>query len=89
LLSKVLGGSVLGFLTTTEEDPHDDLAASTALQERLGDRPFVFTGGAWGYIADGGNHMALVHRRDVARLYVLALGAPAVLEYLAGSAVRA
>jgi nucleoside-diphosphate-sugar epimerase len=34
------------------------------------------------YIADGGNHMALVHRRDIARLYVLALGAPAGSRYL-------
>jgi nucleoside-diphosphate-sugar epimerase len=134
-------------------DPDADLAASTALQERLGDRPFVFTGGAWvygdtdgvanedaplapppivawrvantraimsgaqqggrpvlimpgavygdsagliaaamveparaqgyaSYIADGGNHLALVHRRDIARLYVLALGAPAGSRYL-------
>jgi nucleoside-diphosphate-sugar epimerase len=134
-------------------DPDTDLAASTALQERLGDGPFVFTGGAWvygdtdgvvnedaplapppivawrvantraimsaadqggrpvlimpgavygdnaglitaaiveparsqgyaSYIADGGNHMALVHRRDIARLYVLALGAPAGSRYL-------
>ena len=134
-------------------DPDTDLAASTALQERLGDRPFVFTGGAWvygdtdgvvdedarlapplivawrvantatimsaadqggrpvlimpgavygdnaglitaaiveparsqgyaSYIADGDNHMALVHRRDIARLYVLALGAPAGSRYL-------
>jgi nucleoside-diphosphate-sugar epimerase len=30
-------------------DPDTDLAASTALQERLGDGPFVFTGGAWVY----------------------------------------
>jgi nucleoside-diphosphate-sugar epimerase len=134
-------------------DPDTDLAASTALLQRLGDRPFVFTGGAWvygdtdgvvnedaplapppivawrvanaraimsaadqggrpvlimpgavygdgaglitaamiapassqgyaGYVADGGNHMALVHRRDLARLYVLALGAPAGSSYL-------
>ena len=134
-------------------DPETDLAASTALQERLGERPFVFTGGAWVYgdtdgvvnedaplapppivawrvanndaimsaadaggrpvlimpgavygdnagliaaaiiepartqgyaiyIADGGNHLALVHRRDLARLYVLALGAPAGSRYL-------
>ena len=34
------------------------------------------------YIADGDNHMALVHRRDIARLYVLALGAPAGSRYL-------
>src|SRR4051794_21646297 len=129
-------------------DPDTDLAAATALHERLGDRPFVFTGGTWeygdtngvvdedaplapppivarrvantdvimsavehggrpvlimpgvvygdkagliaaamvqparsqgyaSYIADGDNHMALVHRRDIARLYVLALSAPA------------
>ena len=134
-------------------DPDTDLAASTAIQERLGDRPFVFTGGAWVYgdtdgvvdedaplapppivawrlpnndaimsaadqggrpvlimpgavygdngglitaamvepagtqgyaiyVADGANHMALVHRRDIARLYVLALGAPAGSRYL-------
>ena len=134
-------------------DPETDLAASTALQERLGDGPFVFTGGAWvygdtdglvdeeaplapppivawrvantraimsaadhggrpvlimpgavygdhaglitaaiveparsqgyaSYIADGSNHMALVHRRDIAGLYVLALGAPAGSRYL-------
>jgi nucleoside-diphosphate-sugar epimerase len=134
-------------------DPDTDLAASTALQERLGDGPFVFTGGAWvygdtdgvvdedaplapppivawrvantraimsaadqggrpvlimpgavygdsaglitaamveparsqgyaSYVADGRNHMALVHRRDLARLYVLALGAPAGSRYL-------
>jgi nucleoside-diphosphate-sugar epimerase len=134
-------------------DPETDLAASMALQERLSDGPFVFTGGAWvygdtdgvvnedaplapppivawrvantraimaaadqggrpvlimpgavygdgaglitgaiveparsqgyaSYIADGGNHMALVHRRDLARLYVLALGAPAGSSYL-------
>jgi nucleoside-diphosphate-sugar epimerase len=134
-------------------DPDTDLAASTALQERLGDGPFVFTGGAWvygdtdgivnedaplapppivawrvannrailsaadhggrpvlimpgavygdnaglitatmveparsqgyaSYVADGGNHMALVHRRDLARLYVLALEAPAGSRYL-------
>jgi nucleoside-diphosphate-sugar epimerase len=134
-------------------DPETDLAASTALQERLGDGPFVFTGGAWvygdtdgvvgedaplapppivawripntrvimaaadqggrpvlimpggvygdggglitaamvgparaqgyaSYVADGDNHMALVHRRDIARLYVLALGAPAGSRYL-------
>jgi nucleoside-diphosphate-sugar epimerase len=134
-------------------DPETDLAASTALQERLGDRPFVFTGGAWvygdtdgvvdedarlapppivawrvanarpimsaadqggrpvlimpgavygdnaglitaaligparsqgysSYVGGGGNHMALVHRRDIARLYVLALGAPAGSRYL-------
>jgi nucleoside-diphosphate-sugar epimerase len=30
-------------------DPDTDLAASTALEEWLGDRPFVFTGGAWVY----------------------------------------
>ena len=134
-------------------DPDTDLAASTALQERLGGRPFVFTGGAWvygdtdgvvdedaplapppivawrvantraimsaadqggrpvlimpravygdnaglitaamieparsqgyaSYVADGRNHMALVHRRDLARLYVLTLGAPAGSRYL-------
>jgi nucleoside-diphosphate-sugar epimerase len=134
-------------------DPDTDLAASTALQERLGDGPFVFTGGAWvygdtdgvvdedaplapppivawrvantraimsaadqggrpvlimpgavygdsaglitaamveparsqgyaSYVADGRNHRALVHRRDLARLYVLALGAPAGSRYL-------
>ncbi len=134
-------------------DPDTDLAASIALQERLGDRPFVFTSGAWvygdtdgvvdedaplapppivawrvantraimpaadqggrpvlimpgavygdnaglitgaiveparaqgyaSYIADGANHMALVHRRDIARLYVLALEAPAGSSYL-------
>jgi len=134
-------------------DPETDLAASTALQERLGDAPFVFTGGAWiygdtdgvvnenaplapppivawripntdvimslagqggrpvlimpgavygdggglitaamvqpaeaqgyaSYIAGGGNHMALVHRRDLARLYVLALDASAGSRYL-------
>jgi nucleoside-diphosphate-sugar epimerase len=134
-------------------DPATDLAASTALQERLGDRPFVFTGGAWVYgdtdgvvdedaplapppivawrventrvimsaadqggrpvlimpgavygddgglitatmveparaqgsaiyVADGANHMALVHRRDIARLYLLALAAPAGSRYL-------
>jgi nucleoside-diphosphate-sugar epimerase len=134
-------------------DPDMDLAASTALQKRLGDGPFVFTGGAWvygdtdgvvdedaplapppivawrvantraimsaadqggrpvlimpgavygdnagiitaamigparsqgyaSYVADGRNHMALVHRRDLARLYVLALGAPAGSRYL-------
>jgi nucleoside-diphosphate-sugar epimerase len=34
------------------------------------------------YVADGRNHMALVHRRDLARLYVLALGAPAGSRYL-------
>src|SRR3954466_9953917 len=34
------------------------------------------------YIGDGANHMALVHRRDLARLYVLALGAPAGSSYL-------
>jgi nucleoside-diphosphate-sugar epimerase len=134
-------------------DPESDLAASTAIQEQLGDGPFVFTGGAWvygdtdgvvdedaplapppivawrvannrailaaadgggrpvlimpggvygdnaglitaaiveparsqgyaSYIADGTNHMALVHRRDLARLYVLALDAPAGSRYL-------
>jgi nucleoside-diphosphate-sugar epimerase len=134
-------------------DPDTDLAASTAMQERLGDHPFVFTGGAWvygdtdgvadedaplapppivawrvantdaimsaadrggrpvlimpgavygdnagliaaamiapasaqgyaSYIAGGDNHMALVHRRDIARLYVRALGAPAGSRYL-------
>ena len=30
-------------------DPDTDLAASTALQERIGDGPLVFTGGAWVY----------------------------------------
>jgi nucleoside-diphosphate-sugar epimerase len=133
-------------------DPDTDLAASTAIQERLGGRPFVFTGGAWvygdtngvvaedaplapppivawrvgntevimggdrggrpvlimpgavygdhgglitatmleparsqayaSYVADGANHMALVHRRDIARLYVLALKAPAGSRYV-------
>jgi nucleoside-diphosphate-sugar epimerase len=134
-------------------DPDTDLAASIALQQGLGDRPFVFTGGAWvygdtdgvvdedarfapplivawriantsaimaatdrggrpvlimpgavygdraglitaamveparaqgfaSYIAGGDNHLALVHRRDIARLYVLALGAPAGSRYL-------
>ena len=33
-------------------------------------------------IAGGTNHMALVHRRDLARLYVLALGARAGASYL-------
>ncbi len=135
-------------------DPDTDLAASTVIQERLGDAPFIFTGGAWvygdtdgvanenaplapppivawrvantraimslagqggrpvlimpgavygddaglvaaamvqparsqgygSYIADGSNHIALVHRRDVARLYVLALDASAGSRYLA------
>ncbi len=135
-------------------DPDTDLAASTVIEERLGDGPFVFTGGAWvygdtdgvanenaplapppivawrvantraimslagqggrpvlimpgavygddaglvaaamvqparsqgygSYIADGSNHIALVHRRDVARLYVLALDASAGSRYLA------
>src|SRR3954468_22400223 len=35
-------------------DPDTDQAASTALQERLGDGPFVFTGGAWVYGDTGG-----------------------------------
>jgi len=34
------------------------------------------------YIGDGANHMALVHRRDLARLYVLAPGARAGSRYL-------
>src|SRR3954469_23612276 len=30
-------------------DPDTDLAGAPALHERLGDRPFVFTGGTWEY----------------------------------------
>ena len=152
-LLSAAGGRADAVIHLAPSDPDTDLAASTALQERLGDGPFVFTGGAWvygdtdgvvdedaplapppivawrvantraimsaadqggrpvlimpgavygdnaglitaamieparsqgyaSYVADGRNHMALVHRSDLARLYVLALGAPAGSRYL-------
>lgn len=152
-LLRAAGDGADAVIHLAPSDPETDLAASTALQERLGDRPFVFTGGAWvygdtdgvvdedaplapppivawrvantntimsaaahggrpvlimpgavygddaglitaamvdparsqryaSYIAGGGNHMAVVHRRDIARLYVLALKAPAGSRYL-------
>jgi nucleoside-diphosphate-sugar epimerase len=43
---------------------------------RDGDKPFS-------YIDAGGNHCALVHRADIADLYVLALAAPAGSTYIA------
>jgi nucleoside-diphosphate-sugar epimerase len=152
-LLRALGDRADAVIHLAPSDPDTDLAASTALQERLGDRPFIFTGGAWvygdtdgvvdeaaplapppivawrvantdvimsaadqggrpvlimpgavygdnggliaaamveparaqgyaTYVAGGGNHMALVNRRDLGRLYVLALRAPAGSRYL-------
>src|SRR3954447_26902677 len=151
-LMRAAGDRADAVIHLAPSDPDTDLAASSAIQERLGDGPFVFTGGAWvygdtdgvvnedaplapppivawrvantraimspadqggrpvlimpgavygdnaglitaamveparsqgyaSYIADGRNHMALVHRRDIARLYVLALSAPAESRY--------